>query len=103
MVAPDTAAAVDALHARLGELDAERLDARIEQHQTALRATVAGGEIVRAPDDAERVALRDQQLPLGERLGRQQPGVARRSTSGDTGREVSCRSSSGVLSCREKV
>ena len=64
---------------RLGELDTEvqRLDARIERHQIAQRATVAGGENVNASDDAalialgaERVALRDQQLLLGERLGR---------------------------------
>ncbi len=78
-VAPDAAAAADALQARLDELDAEveRLDAHIEQHQTAQRAVVAGGENVSAPDDAglvalatERVALRDQQFLLGDRLGR---------------------------------
>ncbi|TFH17852.1 MAG: hypothetical protein E4H05_05980 [Acidimicrobiales bacterium] len=82
-VAPDAAAADDALHARLGELDTEveQLDARIEQHQNAQRATVSGGENVSAADEAElvalaaeRVTLRDQQLLLGERLGR--PPVA---------------------------
>ena len=83
-VAPDAAAAADALHARLGELDTEveQLDARIEQQQTAQRAVVAGGENVNALDEAalvtlavERVALRDQQLLLGERQGRP-PAVA---------------------------
>ena len=78
-VAPDTAAAADALRTRLGELDTEveQLNARIEQHQTAQRATVAGGENVNPPDEAElvalgaeRVALRDQQLLLAERLDR---------------------------------
>jgi hypothetical protein len=78
-VAPDTAAADDALRARLGELDAEveQLDARIEQQQTAQRAVVSGGENIDALDEAalvalaaERVALRDQQLLLGERQGR---------------------------------
>jgi hypothetical protein len=78
-VAPDAAAAADALRVRLGELatEVEQLDARIEQRQTALRAVVAGGERVSDPDEAElvalaahRVALRDEQLLLGERQGR---------------------------------
>jgi hypothetical protein len=78
-VAPDAAAAADAMHARLGELDTEveQLDARIEQQQTAQRAVVSGGENIDALDEAalvalaaERVALRDEQLLLGERQGR---------------------------------
>ncbi len=78
-VPPDAAAADEALRARLAELDtdAERLDACIEQHQTAQRAAVAGGENVSGSEEAklvalgtERVALRDQQLLLRERLGR---------------------------------
>ena len=78
-VAPDAAAAADALRARLDELDTEveRLDSRIEQLQIAQRAVVASGERVSDPDDAElvalaadRVALRDQQLLLGDRQGR---------------------------------
>jgi hypothetical protein len=78
-VAPDAAAAADALQARLGELDTEveQLDTRIEQQQTAQRAVVSGGENINALDEAalvalaaERVALRDQQLLLGERQGR---------------------------------
>jgi hypothetical protein len=78
-VAPDAEAAADALHARLGELDTEveQLDARIERQQTAQRAAVSGGENINALDEAalvalaaERVALRDEQLLLGERQGR---------------------------------
>jgi multisubunit Na+/H+ antiporter MnhB subunit len=78
-VPPDAAAADEALHARLAELDSavEQLDARIEHHQTAQRATVAGGENVPPRDEAElsalateRVALHDQQLLLADRLGR---------------------------------
>ncbi len=78
-VAPDTAAAADALRTRPGELDSEveQLDARIEQQQTAQRATVSSGENVDPPDEAElvalgaeRVALRDEQLLLAERLDR---------------------------------
>jgi hypothetical protein len=78
-VAPDAAAAADALSSRLEELDTdvERLDQRIEQLQIAQRAAVAGGEAVSDRDDAElvalaadRVALRDQQLLLRDRQGR---------------------------------
>ncbi len=78
-VAPDAVAAADALRTRLGELDAEveQLDAHIDQHQVAQRATVAGGENVSDADEAalvalaaERVNLRDQQLLLVERQGR---------------------------------
>jgi hypothetical protein len=78
-VPPDAAAATDAVHTRLGELDTEveRVDAQIEQRQTAQRAAVSGGEQVSAIDEvelvtlgAQRVALRDQQLLLAERLGR---------------------------------
>jgi hypothetical protein len=78
-VAPDMAAAADALRTRLDELDdeIEQLDARIEHHQMVQRAMVAGGETVNQLDEAElvemaadRVALRDQQLLLRERQSR---------------------------------
>jgi hypothetical protein len=78
-VAPDATAAAEALRIRLDELDTEieQLDARIEERQIAQRAMIAGGETVDGPDEAElvelatrRVALRDQQLLLGERQGR---------------------------------
>jgi hypothetical protein len=78
-VAPDTASATAALRARLADLDAEveQLDAAIEQQQIAQRATVASGETLSGPEEAEliarvasRVALRDQQEHLRRRAGR---------------------------------
>jgi hypothetical protein len=77
-VAPSEQAAVDALHVRLAELDVEveRLDEQIGPHQSRLRAAVASGEVVSGIDElelstlaAERVALRDEQLVLEQRLG----------------------------------
>jgi hypothetical protein len=78
-VPPTAAAAVEAMHVRLAQLadDVDRLDEQIEQHQTAQRATVAGGEVVGSTDQAElaalaaeRVAVRDQRSLLAERLAR---------------------------------
>ncbi len=60
------------------DTDVKRLDTRIDQLQSRKpHAVVASGERVSDPDDAElvalaadRVALRDQQLLLGDRQGR---------------------------------
>jgi hypothetical protein len=83
-VPPDAAAAVEAVATRLAEIDTdlERIDAQIEQHQTTQRAVVAGGDTVTATDEVvlaalatERVALRDQQMLLTDRLDRPAPAV----------------------------
>lgn len=78
-VPSDAVVAADAVQTRLAQLGTgvEGVDAQIEKRQTALRAAVAGGEQVSATDEAElaslaaqRIALRDHQLLLAERLDR---------------------------------